>query len=145
MQKRIEGIQRRQALIPQVKQLQKELVILRMQLTKLEERPLDSQCIDKRNELSAKSDELRELQTVYRKLADKELDILKVNLETINRQINSSGIYDLDLEDHRTSLEQSIHTLKDEICQVMGDNSMTGFRGKASTSLTNENNTTEHD
>lgn len=145
MQERIERIQKRQALIPRAKQLQKELVIMKMQLLKLEERPLDKRYADKRTALSTKSDELKALQSVYRELAMQERETLKENLEEINRKIGASVLYDLDLEDYRSSLEQSINALKDEINQVLDDKYRMSSGPNPNTDQTHKNGINEND
>lgn len=120
-QQHIENIRKRQALVTKIKELRKALVILKMQTSRMEKKPLDNLYTEKRDELNRTTDKLSQLQADYGKLTQSEMSIFRTRLQKITEQIECSEVYDQDLEDHRFSLHQSIWTLQQEKEEALGD------------------------
>ncbi|GAB5524875.1 MAG: hypothetical protein Roseis2KO_27470 [Roseivirga sp.] len=119
MQQRVECIKHRKGLITKVKESRKALVILRLQVKNLEQKPLTDICKNKRQELNGKARELEQYVSEYLRLAKDELDILKHHLEETIRLIESSETLDPDIEDRRFSLQYTIWSLQQEIHKTM--------------------------
>jgi hypothetical protein len=142
MQNRIENIRKRQAFIPQANRLKKELLIVKMQIAKMEEKALDNLYSVKKQELSRKVEELNIVRAQYHELADKELCILESNLEIIRQQQYDPTVYSLDLEEYQSSLGKAITLLKEEQEGVRSDKANAAMaRGDLNdASLDNHNN-----
>ncbi|MCE7990457.1 MAG: hypothetical protein HEP71_00700 [Roseivirga sp.] len=120
MQQRIENIRKRQVLVTKAKELGKTQVILKLQVENQEQKSLDGASDLKRIELKNRTNELRQIQAEYMKLAGSEMDILTSNLKRTISQIESSGGCDVDLEDRRFSLQQALWKVQHEMDEVTG-------------------------
>lgn len=119
MQQRVEKIRQRKGLVEKINELRKALTILSMQVENLEKKPLDQIYNERRNKHRSYADQLRQLQSVYLKLATNEMEILKSHLRNTISQIKTYEGSDIDMEDRRFSLQHTIWTLQQEMDQVM--------------------------
>lgn len=118
MQQRIQDIRQRKELLVRIKELQKSLTILLIQVENLEKKPLGQTYQDKKSKLRSLSDQLKQLRSHYLKLATAEMETLKSHLRNTISQIRAAEECDVDLEDRRFSLQHTIWALQQEMDEV---------------------------
>lgn len=115
MQRRLADTRKRLRLIPRIRAVRKEAIILSLQLARSRGKAFDKAYKTKQKAMAHCAEQLETLQSDYGRLAESELDHLRHHLVEIDSRIAGLDRCDLDLQDHRNSLQQAIDSLDEEV------------------------------